>query len=96
MYLSHNDALLLLLHKQHLCTMLSTNLNLCIRTIHMYSGITSGRVLDREFYTQRFYKLICLRLPTDCFMKISLQKCSIDWREIFMKQSVDKRKQTNF
>ena len=24
-------------------------------------------------YTQRFYKLICLHLPTDCFKKISLQ-----------------------
>ena len=23
--------------------------------------------------TQRFSKLICLHLPTDCFMKISLQ-----------------------
>ena len=27
----------------------------------------------RSFYTQRFYKLICLHLPTDCFMNISLQ-----------------------
>ena len=26
-----------------------------------------------SFYTQRFYKLICLHLPTDCFMNISLQ-----------------------
>ena len=25
-----------------------------------------------SFYTQRFWELICLYLPTDCFMKISL------------------------
>ena len=33
---------------------------------------------------------IYLHLPTDCFIKISLQSTAIpvDWREIFMKQSV--------
>ena len=26
-----------------------------------------------HLHIQKFYKLICLHLPTDCFMKISLQ-----------------------
>ena len=54
-----------------------------------------------SFYTQRFWKLICLHLPTDCFIEISPQStghiaiCPVDWGEISMKQSVGKCKQTS-
>ena len=41
--------------------------------IQICSGITSGRVLNREFYAQRLQKLIHLHLLTGCFMKISLR-----------------------
>ena len=71
--------------------------------IQIYSGITRGRVLNGELYTQRLQKLIYLYLFTDCFMKISLhsseqiseilfisQICSKDWREMYMKQSAKK------
>ena len=61
--------------------------------IQIYSGITIGRVLNRELYTNRFKKIIYLHVSTDCFMKISLQSMGpVDWREIFIKQSVDKCK----
>ena len=53
--------------------------------IQIYSGIVCGRVLSGELYAQRLQKLIYLYLFTDCFMKISGY-----WREIFMKQSVNK------
>ena len=33
----------------------------------MCSGTTRGRVLNGEFYAQRFQKLIYLHLFTDCF-----------------------------
>ena len=61
------------------------------------SGITCGRVLNGELYAQRLQKLIYFHLPTDCFMKIShpvgpIDWSPIDWREIFMKQSVGKCK----
>ena len=63
-------------------------------TVQTCSGITRGRVLSGELYAQRLQKLIYLYLFTDCFMKISLQSleqiCCDDWREIFMKQSVNK------
>ena len=39
--------------------------------IQMCSGITCDRVLNREFYAQRFQKLIYLHLFTDWFMKTS-------------------------
>ena len=39
-------------------------------------------MLNGELYTQRVQELIYLCLSTDCFMKI-------EWREIFMKQSVE-------
>ena len=65
--------------------------------IHIYSGITHGRMLNGELYTQRWQKFIYLYLSTHCFIKITLQilfKISFrgleDWREIFIKQSVDK------
>ena len=51
-------------------------------------------VLNGEFYAQRLQKVIYLHLFIDYVMKISLQLseqiCSDDWREIFMKQSVNK------
>ena len=40
-------------------------------TIQIYSGITRGRVLNGELYTQRLHKVIYLCLSTKCFMKIS-------------------------
>ena len=40
--------------------------------IQICSGITRGRVLNAELFTQRFKKLIHLHWPTDCFVKISL------------------------
>ena len=62
------------------------------RIIQICSGITHGRVFNGEHYAQRLQKLIYLHLSRDCFMKISLQPTvgPVDWREIFMKQSVDK------
>ena len=47
-----------------------------INIIQIYSGITSGRVLDGErLYTKilEVNLLFYLHLPTDCFMDISLQ-----------------------
>ena len=41
--------------------------------IQICSGITRGRVLNRELCGQRLQKLIYLNLFTDCFMKISLK-----------------------
>ena len=38
----------------------------------IYSGITSGRVLDGELLYTEILE-VNLHLPTDCFMKISLQ-----------------------
>ena len=57
------------------------------RIIQIYSGITRGKVLNGELYVQRL-QFIYMYLNTDCFMKISLQIYSEDWREIFMKQFV--------
>ena len=39
----------------------------------MYSGITSGRVLDGELLYTKILEVNFLHLPADCFMKISLQ-----------------------
>ena len=50
--------------------------------IQTCSGITRGRVLNGELYTQGLQKLIYLHLFTDCV-------CSHDVGEIFMKQSVN-------
>ena len=38
--------------------------------IQIYSGITCGRMLNGELYTQRLQALIYLYLSTGCFMKI--------------------------
>ena len=47
--------------------------------IQMYSGITHGRVLNGEFYAERFQKLLCLNLFTDYFMNISTQSSEQIW-----------------
>ena len=39
--------------------------------IQIYSGITGGRALNGELYTQRLHKFIYLCLSTESFMKIS-------------------------
>ena len=58
--------------------------------IHIYFGITRGRVLNSELYAQRVRKLIYLYLFTNCFTTIYIYlNCSKDWREIFMGQSVN-------
>ena len=41
--------------------------------IPIYSGITSGRVLNGELYAQRLQKLIDLYVYRDCFIRISLK-----------------------
>ena len=51
--------------------------------IQIYSGITSGRVLNGEVYAQRLLKLICLHLLTGCFMKISLQSSELNIAAFF-------------
>ena len=43
-----------------------------------FSGITTGRVLNGEFYAQRLQKLIYQHLLTGHFIKISFQSCSDD------------------
>ena len=69
--------------------------------IQIHFRITRGRVLNEinVLYVQRLQKLIYLYLFTDCFMKISNFRSKIrsnDWREIFMKQSVNKYRYINF
>ena len=59
----------------------------------MYSGVKRGRVLSGELYTQRLQKLIYLYLSTDCCVfHEDFSRNLEEWREIFMKQSVDKYK----
>ena len=53
--------------------------------IQNYSRITHGRVLNGELYAQRLQKVIYMYLFTDYFMHVS-----DEWREVFMKQSVNK------
>ena len=63
--------------------------------IQIYSGITRGRVLIGELYTQRLQKLIYLfvyRLFHEDFSPLlrTWESSGPDeWREIFIKQSVD-------
>ena len=67
---------------------------LFINTIHMYSGITSGRVLDGELLYTKILEVnlfaLAYRLFREDFSTI------VDWREIIMKQSVVKCQQINF
>ena len=41
--------------------------------IQVSSGIICGRVLNGEFYAQRFQKLIYVHVFTDCFVKMFVQ-----------------------
>ena len=73
-------------------------------TIHMYSGITSGRsrVFDGELLYTKILEVnlfaFAYRLFHRDFSPINWTKgqCPVDWREISMKQSVGKCKQINF
>ena len=49
-----------------------TSIYLKQHIIQIYSGITCGRVLNGECYTQRLHKLIFLYLSTGCFVEFSL------------------------
>ena len=67
----------------------------------MYSGITSGRVLDGELLYTKILEVnlfaFAYRLFHEDFSSISVApQRPVDWREIFMKQSVGKCKQINF
>ena len=89
--------------------------------IQIYSGITSGRVLDGELlYTkilevnlfafayrlfhEDFSPIVGVLHDTQPFSNLfqsffgekSIMQSPVDWREIFMKQSVGKCKQINF
>ena len=53
-------------------------------TIHMYSGITSGRVLDGGLLYTKILDVNLFAFADRLF--------DVDWREIFMKQFVGKCK----
>ena len=63
--------------------------------IHMYSGITSGRELNGELLYTKILEVNLFAFTYRLFHE-DFSPCPIDWREIFMKQSVGKRKQINF
>ena len=48
-----------------------------VHMIQICSGITSGRVLNGEFYAQRLQKLVYLHLLAGCFRKSSLQSSEL-------------------
>ena len=67
----------------------------------MYSGITSGGVLDGELLYTKILEVnlfaFAYRLFHRDFSPISTHAiCPVDWGEISMKQSVGKCKQINF
>ena len=67
----------------------------------VYSGITSGRVLDGELLYTKILEdnlfAFAYRLFHEDFSLIdSIGQHPVDWKEIFMKQSVGKCKQINF
>ena len=85
--------------------------------IQIYSGITSGRVLNGELFFTRILEVnlfaFAYRLFHEDFSlingalndnqpleyhgkRLSIMQRSVNWREIFMKQSVGKCKQINF
>ena len=64
-------------------------------TIHMYSGITSGRVLDGRLPIQKPYQ-INIKYIYKAGKRMSTNAiCPVDWREISMKQSISKCEQIN-
>ena len=73
-------------------------------TIHMYSGITSGRVLDGELlYTKilevnlfAFACRLCRRDFSPLDGTFCDEKCPVEWGEISTTQSAGKCKQINF
>ena len=75
-------------------------------TIHMYSGITSGRVLNGELLYTKILKVnlfaFAYRLfrrdfsPLDGTYCMQYAICPVEWGEISTKQSVGKCKQINF
>ena len=77
-----------------------------MNTIHMYSGITSGGVLDGVLLYTKILEVNLFAFASDCFVEISLQsmghcngtrmQCPVDWRGISTEQSVGKCKQINF
>ena len=58
----------------------------------MYSGITSGRVLDGELLYTKILEVnlfaFAYRLFHRDFSPLSTEKSPVEWREISMKQSV--------
>ena len=71
--------------------------------IHMYSGITSGRVLDGELLYTKILEVNLFAFAYRLFHRdfspfngVCSRICPVDWREISMKQSVGKCKQINF
>ena len=64
-----------------------------LNTIHMYSGITSGRVLNGELL---YTKILEVNLFAFAYRLFRIAICPVEWGEIFTKQSVGKCKQINF
>ena len=63
----------------------------------MYSGITSGRLLDGELLYTNILEVYLFAFAYRLFHEdFSSIECPVDCREIFMKQSVGKCKQINF
>ena len=67
-------------------------------TIHMYSGITSGRVLNGELLYTKILEVNLFAFAYRLFRRdfSPLDGTSIEWGEISTKQSVGKCKQINF
>ena len=61
----------------------------------MYSGITSGRVLDGELLYTKILEVNLFAFAYRLFHR-DFSSINVDWSEISMKQSVGKCKQINF
>ena len=59
----------------------------------MYSGVTSGRVLDGELL---YTKILEVNLFAFAYRLFRRDFSPVEWREISTKQSVGKCKQINF
>ena len=67
---------------------------MCVyNTIHMYSGITSGRVLNGELL---YTKILEVNLFAFAYILFRREICPVEWGEISTKQYVGKCKQINF
>ena len=70
---------------------------LCNHIILICSGITSGRVLDGELLYAKILEVNLFAFAYRMFHEdFSPIEPWLDWREIFMKQSVGKCKQISF